>query len=192
MRMRMRRAGAERGYPGTAWVCCWLLGWQAAALQLPPCEEVRFFLLLRGFSPSLGAGGRSAGMYRLGWEVAAREGGIAGCCWPRQGCLWDDRGVGPAEKEPPPRCCRGLCAPPRITRGSAPLAVGRELSPRTFGLLLLPPVRWNSRAPRPPDEGDSAGLAGFLNTALNQCKKGRVRRAGGGAVPTPLCQPGVS
>lgn len=40
--LRMRRAGAERGNPGSAWVCCWLLGWQAAALQLPPCEEVRF------------------------------------------------------------------------------------------------------------------------------------------------------
>lgn len=40
--LRMRRAGAERGYPGSAWLCCWLLGWQAAALQLPPCQEVRF------------------------------------------------------------------------------------------------------------------------------------------------------
>ncbi|XP_052536979.1 endosome/lysosome-associated apoptosis and autophagy regulator family member 2 isoform X2 [Tympanuchus pallidicinctus] len=28
--------------PGTAWVCCWLLGWQAAALQLPPCEETDY------------------------------------------------------------------------------------------------------------------------------------------------------
>ncbi|XP_051497323.1 endosome/lysosome-associated apoptosis and autophagy regulator family member 2 isoform X2 [Apus apus] len=40
--MRMRRAGAERGYPGSAWVCCWLLGWQAAALQLPPCQETDY------------------------------------------------------------------------------------------------------------------------------------------------------
>ncbi|KAM6290336.1 endosome/lysosome-associated apoptosis and autophagy regulator family member 2 isoform 3-T3 [Porphyrio hochstetteri] len=42
MKMRMRRAGAERGYPGSAWVCCWLLGCQAAALQLPPCEETDY------------------------------------------------------------------------------------------------------------------------------------------------------
>ncbi|GAB0175586.1 endosome/lysosome-associated apoptosis and autophagy regulator family member 2 [Grus japonensis] len=42
MRMKMRRAGAERGYPGSAWVCCWLLGCQAAALQLPPCEETDY------------------------------------------------------------------------------------------------------------------------------------------------------
>lgn len=47
--LRMRRAGAERGYPGSAWVCCWLLGWQAAALQLPPCEEVRFSSFSLGF-----------------------------------------------------------------------------------------------------------------------------------------------
>ncbi|XP_009085121.3 endosome/lysosome-associated apoptosis and autophagy regulator family member 2 [Serinus canaria] len=40
--LRMRRAGAERGYPGSAWLCCWLLGWQAAALQLPPCEETDY------------------------------------------------------------------------------------------------------------------------------------------------------
>lgn len=75
--MRMRRAGAERGYPGSAWVCCWLLGWQAAALQLPPCEEVRFiffYLLLWAFPhPS---GGREGGMHWLGGGVAPREGGV--------------------------------------------------------------------------------------------------------------------
>lgn len=95
------------------------------------------------------------------------------------------RGVGASAAVLP-----GALSPPRITRGSAPLAVGRELSPRTLGLLLLPPVQWNSRAP--PNEGDSAGLAGFLNTALNLCEEGGVRTAGGEAVPTPLCQPGVS
>ncbi|XP_027495672.1 UPF0577 protein KIAA1324-like homolog [Corapipo altera] len=40
--LRMRRAGAERGSAGSAWVCCWLLGWQAAALQLPPCQETDY------------------------------------------------------------------------------------------------------------------------------------------------------
>lgn len=40
--LRERRMKRRIWCPGTAWVCCWLLGWQAAALQLPPCEEVRF------------------------------------------------------------------------------------------------------------------------------------------------------
>lgn len=64
--LRMRRAGAERGYPGSAWLCCcWLLGWQAAALQLPPCEEVSFFLLLFGVFP----------IPKSGWGVRTGSGG---------------------------------------------------------------------------------------------------------------------
>lgn len=45
--------------PGTAWLCCWLLGWQAAALQLPPCEEVSFFCFF--FSSLLWGFGRRSG-----------------------------------------------------------------------------------------------------------------------------------
>lgn len=72
--LRMRRAGAERGYPGSAWVCCWLLGWQAAALQLPPCEEVRFSSFSWGFP-------HPEGRVR-GIAPAREEGGIParGCC----------------------------------------------------------------------------------------------------------------
>lgn len=81
--------------PGTAWVCCWLLGWQAAALQLPPCEEVRFcfffpFSLLWGFGRRSGWDAGEHPIYVCVWDVA-------GYCRP----VGAARGVGLEEMGPP-------------------------------------------------------------------------------------------
>lgn len=129
MRMRMRRAGAERGYPGTAWVCCWLLGWQAAALQLPPCEEVRFFLLLRGFSPSLGAGGRSGAMHQIfgGWQP--RSGVLLGVADPLRAVRGTIEG-----SEPRRRSLRRGAA-----RGSEPAPHHAWIGPFSRGSRIVPP-----------------------------------------------------
>lgn len=183
MRMRMRRAGEERGYRGSAWVCCWLLGWQAAALQLPPCEEVRFsssgdFLIQRGG--------------REGDAPARAEGGIPG--WGVARCCCS------------PRTVRGMTegSDPRkrtLRRGPAGALRGGRVPPTPYTIrvrsdcrsrsyfpplvsLLLPPVRENSAI-----KGDSTGLAAFLNTVLNQCKRRRVRGGGWGGGVTELSRP---
>lgn len=113
-----------------------------------------------------------------------------GCCEVlllAQDCPWDDRGVGLADKDlrrgaaGALRGGRALPPPPRpyTTRVRSDCR-SRNYFPHPVS-LMLPPVRGNSTI-----KGDSAGLAAFLNTVLNQCKRRRVRGGGWGGGVTEL------
>lgn len=136
--LRMRRAG---GYSGSVWLCCWLLGWQAAALQLPPCEEVRFSAS-SGFSPSVRAGEGYALALGGGWYPSKE-----GYCWlpraargmaegsdPRGRTL--SRGSGSAE----PPASRAERLPGRRSRSAlrTPLAPGDRCSLRYMEIAEFP------------------------------------------------------